>query len=323
MVTRRTMLVGTAIGGAALLAAGVGVTASYAAAIDAANKRVSTATGTIATRFGALEYADVGTGTPLLMIHGTGGGYDQGLGFAAPLIAAGYRIISPSRFGYLGSAFPPDPSTNNQADALVELLDHLGIDKLAVAGGSAGALPAIAFAIRHPDRCAGLIAIVPAIHVPGRPITPGPTGFAETAMTAMLHSDFLFWTALHTARDLMIGTMLATDPAVLATTSAAEQARVHDVLWNILPVSRRANGLLNDAALASTPAPMALEQITVPTLAISVEDDRFGTAAAARHLASVVPGTKLVIYPSGGHIWAGHNEALFAEVAAFVDSLPA
>ena len=323
MVTRRTMLLGTAIGGGVLLAGGVGVTAAYAAAIDAAKRRVSTATGTVATSFGALEYADVGTGTPLLMVHGTGGGYDQGLGFAAPMIASGYRIISPSRFGYLGSDFPPDPSSDNQADALVELLDHLGIDKLAVAGGSAGALPAIAFAIRHPDRCKALIAIVPASYVPGRPHTPGPTGFAETAMTAMLHSDFLFWAALGTARDLMIGTLLATDPAIIAAASPAEQARVHDILWNILPVSRRANGLLNDAALASNPAPMDFAKITVPTLAISLEDDRFGTAAAARYLTSVVPGSKLVLYPTGGHIWAGHNEELFGEVARFVDGLPA
>ncbi len=323
MVNRRNLLIGAAIGGGALLAGGAGVTAAYAAAIAAANSRVSTATGTIATSFGALEYADVSSGTPLLMIHGTGGGYDQGLGFAAPLIAAGYRIVSPSRFGYLGSDFPPDPSTDNQADALVELLDHLGIERLAVAGGSAGALPAIAFAIRHPDRCKALIAVVPASYVPGRPRTPGPTGFAEAAMNAMLHSDFLFWAALGTARDLMIGTLLATDPAVIAAASPAEQARVHDILWNILPVSRRANGLLNDAALASNPLPMDFAKITAPTLAISLEDDRFGTAAAARYLASVVPGSKLVLYPTGGHIWAGHNEELFAEVARFVDGLPA
>jgi hypothetical protein len=33
--------------------------------------------------------------------------------------------------------------------------------------------------------------------------------------------------------------------------------------------------LLNDARLAYTPAPMALERITAPTLALSFEDERF------------------------------------------------
>jgi dienelactone hydrolase len=40
------------------------------------------------------------------MIHGTGGGFDQGLLFARRLVDAGYRVIAPSRFGYLRSDFP-------------------------------------------------------------------------------------------------------------------------------------------------------------------------------------------------------------------------
>jgi 2-hydroxy-6-oxonona-2,4-dienedioate hydrolase len=102
---------------------------------------------------GSLEYAVAGDGPPLMMIHGTGGGFDQGLLFAAGLRRSGFRIVAPSRFGYLGSAFPDDAPPAHQADTLVELLDHLGIDRLPVAGGSAGALTAAELALRHPDRC--------------------------------------------------------------------------------------------------------------------------------------------------------------------------
>lgn len=77
------------------------------------------------------------------MIHGTGGGFDQGLRFADALIAHGVRVIAPSRFGYLRSDFPVNPSLAEQADALASLLDNLGIDRIAVIGGSAGALSAI------------------------------------------------------------------------------------------------------------------------------------------------------------------------------------
>ena len=101
------------------------------------------------------------------MIHGTGGGFDQGLRFAAALGQRGHRIISPSRFGYLRSDFPVDPSLANQADAFVALLDHLNINRLSVIGGSAGALSATAFALRHPDRCAALVLLVPAAIVDG------------------------------------------------------------------------------------------------------------------------------------------------------------
>jgi pimeloyl-ACP methyl ester carboxylesterase len=85
-----------------------------------------------------------------------------------------------------------------------------------------------------------------------------------------------------------------------------------------LPVSERARGLLNDAALAGNPAPMALEKISAPTIAISLEDDRFETAAAARHIAESVSGAKLVLYPTGGHVWVGRDQALFEELDAFL-----
>jgi 2-hydroxy-6-oxonona-2,4-dienedioate hydrolase len=320
MVTRRTVLTLGGIAAGAVVAAGASTGLAYAAAMNEAVARVSGGSSVIDTSFGALEYAEAGTGRPLMMIHGTGGGFDQGLAFCRGL-AATNRIIAPSRFGYLGSDFPDDPSSENQADALVELLDHLGIDRLPVAGGSAGALPAIQFAIRHPDRCSALIAIVPASYVPGRPATPGPTGFQNTAMNAMLRSDFLFWTALNAIPDLMVGTILATDPELVAAATPGEQERVRDIRWNILPVSRRSRGLLNDARLASNPAPMELDRITAPTLALSVEDDRYGTSDAARYLASQIEGARLVLYPTGGHVWVGHDAELFAEVGNFVSSL--
>ena len=321
MVSRRSlMLLGGAAAVAAIAGAG-GVGLSYGGALTAAKRRVSSGSSTIDTRFGRVEYAEAGEGRPILMIHGTGGGFDQGLDFCRPLLDAGYRIISPSRFGYLRSDFPDDPSSENQADALVELLDHLGIEKLAIAGGSAGALPALAMAIRHPERCNALLALVPASYVPGRPATPGPTGFSASAMTTVLRSDFLFWLALKAAPDMMIGTMLATDPAVVQAAPVAEQQRVREILWNILPVSERSRGIINDARLASNPAPMPIETITVPTLAISVEDDRFGTCEAARYIAATVPGAKLVTYPTGGHIWAGHDAELFSEVDRFLKAL--
>ncbi len=320
MVTRRSLLALGAAGAAALTVGG-GTTYFYTSAMAAADARIASGSQGIPTTFGALEYAEAGSGPPVLMIHGTGGGFDQGLGFAQPLVRAGYRIVAPSRFGYLRSDFPDDPSSENQADALVELLDYLEIDRLPVAGGSAGALPALSFAIRHPDRCSALVPIVPASYVPGRPTTPGPSGIQNVAMNAMLKSDFVFWLALSTVPDLMIGTLLATDPALVNAAGADEQGRVRRILWDILPVSERSRGLLNDARLASNPARMPIETITAPTLTISCEDDRFGTIAAAKHIAATVPGARLVGYPTGGHVWVGHDSELFAEIDSFLRSL--
>jgi pimeloyl-ACP methyl ester carboxylesterase len=319
MVNRRALL--------ALGAAGVGVAAasmaarSFIIADREAERRVSSGSTTIATSFGVLEFADRGSGDPLLAIHGTGGGFDQGLSFVAPLLERGRRIIAPSRFGYLRSSFPADPGSESQADAFVELLDHLQIERVPVLGGSAGALSAIAFAIRHPSRCSGLIALVPASHVPGRPRTPGPTGLTEFAMKAVLESDFLFWLALRTVPSRMIGTLLATDPGLLDAAADDERQRVYGILRNLMPISMRSRGLLNDARLAGNPDAMPVERIEVPTLAMSLEDDRFGTAAAARHLAASVKGARLVIYPTGGHVWVGHNKEILEQVDRFMETL--
>ena len=151
--TRRQWLLGA--GAIALLGGGY-VWSRFRQAVETAEQRVSGRSSIIKTPFGALEYAVAGSGPPVLMIHGTGGGFDQGLRFATALKQRGHRIVLPSRFGYLRSDFPVDPSLANQADAFVTMLDYLGIERLPVIGGSAGALSATALALRHPDRCTAL-----------------------------------------------------------------------------------------------------------------------------------------------------------------------
>lgn len=71
---------------------------------------------------------------PLLMIHGSGGGHDQGMAFARPFSSEGMRVIAVSRFGYLGAPLPADASPAAQADANICLLDALGVDRAAVIG---------------------------------------------------------------------------------------------------------------------------------------------------------------------------------------------
>lgn len=319
MRRRRFLALGTLVASVALT--GVAVRRSFSRAVGEARARTRGRSEVLNGRFGVMEYAVAGTGPPVLMVHGTGGGFDQGLAFAAPLVEAGWQVVAPSRFGYLRSAFPADPSSENQADAFVELLDHLGIDRLPVVGGSAGALSAMAFAIRHPERCAALVALVPAAFAPDRPPPRPSNALAEAIIAWGLRSDFLFWLGMVVGEDAMIGTLLATDPDLVRRAEPAEQARVRAILRDILPVSDRARGLLNDGRLAGSPAPMDLAAIVAPTLALSLEDDRFETLAAARHVAASVPGARLVSLPSGGHVWVGRNREVFATVEGFLSQV--
>jgi pimeloyl-ACP methyl ester carboxylesterase len=116
----------------------------------------------------------------------------------------------------------------------------------------------------------------------------------------------------------MIRTLLATDPALLDQVPEAERRRAMAILNQIFPISRKVDGLRTDGFWAGTPSPTAYQGISVPTLILSCEDDLFGTAATARLLAERIPDARLTIYPDGGHIWLGHDDALTAEIAAFI-----
>ena len=87
--------------GLALLAGATWTGLRYRHDLDAARERVRGHSQVLQTRWGRLEYAVAGGagGPALLMIHGTGGGFDQGLRFADALMARGLRVIAPSRFG--------------------------------------------------------------------------------------------------------------------------------------------------------------------------------------------------------------------------------
>jgi pimeloyl-ACP methyl ester carboxylesterase len=122
-----------------LTLAASGVYAIFACELSGARSRLAGRSQTIDTSFGLMEYAMIGDGEPSLIIHGAGGGFDQAVDTAGALAGRGYRLIAPSRFGYLGSPLPTDLGTAMQADAYAELLDRLGVSRAFVIAISAGA----------------------------------------------------------------------------------------------------------------------------------------------------------------------------------------
>lgn len=316
----RSRYVVWSLAGLAVLGIAWFIYATYQRDIRAARERVAMGSHMAQTRCGPIEYAVVGEGPPVLIVHGAGGGYDQGLDFGEPLAWSGLRVVAMSRFGYLRTPLPPDASAAAQADAHACLLDALGIPRAAIIGASAGAPSAMQFALRYPDRCSALVLVVPAAYVPrtdGSPPMKTPA-WTQFLFDTALKSDFLFWAATWLARPTMIQAILATPPAVVENASAAEQARVTEVLKHILPVTPRRIGLLNDAAVIASLPRYELERIAAPTLVMSMADDLFGTFESARYTAEHVPGARFIGYPSGGHLGVGHQEDLVFEVAAFL-----
>ncbi len=305
----------------AAVVAGLGVVTSfYQRDIQQARDHSASGSRIAQTPCGPIEYAVAGDGPPVLVVHGAGGGFDQGMDFGKPLAGRGFRVIAMSRFGYLRTPLPADASPAAQADAHACLLDALGIQRAAVAGASAGAPSSLQFALRHPKRITALVLLVPAVYVPrpgGAPPVTTPRG-TEFLVDMGLRSDFLFWAASRLARQSVIRAILATPPAVVETASPEEQARVQQMIDGILPVSERRPGLRNDAAVIPALQRYELERIGAPTLAIGFADDLFGTHDSARYTAGQIRGARFVSYPSGGHLWVGHQQDVLNEIARFL-----
>lgn len=288
--------------------------ASYRSDLQVAHERISIGSRVAQTPCGPIEFSDRGSGPPVLVVHGAGGGFDQGADFAEQLSGAGYRVIAMSRFGYLRTPLPPDASAQAQADAHACLLDSLGLPGAAIIGVSAGAPSSLQFALRHASRCAALVLLVPAAFVPKPDDAPSMRTPAATPFlfSTALRFDFLFWLATKVARDTMMAAILATPAEVYANTSPQEQARADRMLDRILPVSQRRLGLLNDAAVTSSLARVPLERVMAPTLVISLDDDQFGTLDGARFTAQHIPGARMVSFTRGGHVWLGHHHEVLA-----------
>jgi len=334
-----TMRFGTAVSAiAGILAAGLCglIYSRYRRDIRHARERVTAGSRIVDTPCGPIEYAVAGEGPPVLVVHGAGGGYDQGLDIARATIGGGFRIIAMSRFGYLRTPLPTDASAVAQADAHACLLDALKIRRAVVIGFSAGAPSSLQFALRHPERCAALVLGVPYTYVPrpaGESQAPPsavyvtrPVGeFQASPSTALsflfdtaLKSDLLFWLATKAARWIMIRVILATPPGVLKTAGTDERVRIGQMLSHILPIRPRRQGMLNDAAISSSLTRYELERITAPTLILTAADDLYGTFERARYTAQQIPGARFVGYKNGGHMLAGRAKEVRSEIAAFL-----
>ena len=268
------------------------------------------------TTAGPIEYAEKGAGIPLLSIHGAGGGYDQGLANVADLVSEDFRVIAPSRFGYLGTPIPSDPSSASQADAHAALLTELKVDKAIVVGISAGARSAVQLAVRHSERVSALILIVPGTYAPASPVAVQGTRMSALVLWLVNNgADFAWWATEKIAPSILIR-FIGVRPELFASSPQAEQNRVMRVVKSIEPLSRRFLGINVDSHADIIRPPF--EYIKVPSLIISAHDDLFNTLPAAEFAASTIPNAKLVVYDTGGHLLVGRQQQVRTIIGDFL-----
>ncbi|WP_039017846.1 alpha/beta fold hydrolase [Halocynthiibacter namhaensis] len=103
-----------------------------------------------------IGYSDQGEGIPLLLLSGLTRNASD-FEYLMPHLA-GYRVIRPDYRGRGRSDWAPHDTYTVpiQARDQIELLDHLGIDKIAIIGTSLGGLISMVLAVTAIDRLAGV-----------------------------------------------------------------------------------------------------------------------------------------------------------------------
>jgi pimeloyl-ACP methyl ester carboxylesterase len=269
----------------------------------------------VETAMGPIEMATWGEGTtPVLSIHGIMGGFDQGVMLAQGwLDPSQFRVIAPSRFGYLGTPMPAgDASPAAQADAFAALLDALDLDHVGVIATSAGGTSALQFALRHPDRCAGLV-LVSSNAPSDDPFAMPPRPVMET----VFGSDFLFWLLTTHFREQLYP-MVGVPKSYTVTREDLDE--INAVMGTLLPVSPRAAGAVHDAYVSNPDInnsyPFAAN--TVETLVIGAKDDPLAAYGALKTMADRLPNARLLTVAEGGHMLLGDDGRVPVAIQTFL-----
>lgn len=262
----------------------------------------------ISTRWGALEYADCGSGAPVLVVHGIYHHCVGGLLSVRDLLAD-RRVIAPSRFGYLGSSMPPNATPAAQADAFAALLDALDIRQIDVIGLSAGATSALQLALRHPEKVKHLAVLVG--NLPG-----SPTAIAQPSWTKRVNRQFVMW-ALRTFAPSTMARLVAAVPRGFAM--SGDDARfVNEFIDSLFPMSPE--GFNFDLFVSNADVTnYDLEAIKVPTLIAHTKDDQLASHEASQLAAERIPGARFVSLESGGHLMLGQQKKGRDELVDFFD----
>ena len=281
-----------------------------------------------------MEFADRGEGPVALVIHGSPGGYDQGMVYGKELMKRGFRVIAVSRPGYLRTPLETGVTMEEQADAIDSLLRSIGISKCAVLGISEGSPCALQLASRHPERVGSLVLISP----PAASLTYPAIASIGYKLFHDLTGDIGCWllrlqlrtdpSALF-ARMMEIGSSLRPSRcSALASEALADPEQksfLAGLAESITPLLPREPGIINDNAQLKDIRFPAKGSLAVPLLVLAGENEsRFRiqdlNTLAATSKESI--GSKLQVIPRVGHILPVGREfrRTWDEIASFMKS---
>ena len=266
------------------------------------------------TERGPVQVAREGNGPKVMAIHGSPGGFDQGLVWARHLRDGGCELIAPSRPGYLRTPLDSGRSPAQQADLYAAMLDALHINKVTVLGISSGGPSAVHFAARHPSRtdallldAAVLLPIAPAMNALERMVFESGIG---TWLSCQIAKKRPKLTAVLVVDSLSAGLSKdrKRDAVDWITSNPARLHNVADLPTSLAPRRFRKPGQRNDESNETNLAPLPFEDVTAPTLIAQGTNDAFPLIDHATHAAERMHTAELMLVDGGHHglPWCRH-----------------
>jgi pimeloyl-ACP methyl ester carboxylesterase len=247
-----------------------------------------------------IHYLDKGSGPTLLLVHGLAGQMHNFTHSLLGKLMRDFRVVILDRPGSGYSTRPTEDwaTISAQARVISRFCEVLGLERPLIVGHSLGGAIALALALNHPERVAGLALLAPVTHQPEH--VPPPFDGMEIA--SPLLRRLIAWTLATPLsmvnRDRALTTLFGPQPVVedFATRGGA--------LLNLRPKSFiGASGDVMAARSELAEMPARYQDLTIPVGILYGTDDRIlDPALHGKGLAAKVTGADLEFIEGGGHM---------------------
>ena len=254
----------------------------------------------------SLCYKVSGEGQPLILITGFASAqnmwYSQVRAFSKQ-----YRVVTFDNRGFGKSDKPAWPYTTNMlAGDTIALMDHLGIKKAHILGGSMGGMAAQEIAIEHPERLDKLI--LSSTSAGGKRLQDVFYGLIEAATPGWNRSRSDLASA--NLQKFMVAMASRSFNGTLYQVLVMPLVRLQAKLGRVKVPVGQLEAMLSHNALER------LDRIQAPTLVLTGSQDRLMPPHSSEELASRIRGAKLVVIDRGAHALGG--ERFNKEVLVFL-----
>ena len=252
-----------------------------------------------------LAYDDVGTGPPLLFIHGWP--HNRTL-WAAQLsgLLTHARCLAPDLRGFGGSSVVSPYSIDRYADDLAEFIGVLGVDRVVVCGVSMGGYVALSMLRRHASLLRALI-------------LTSTRATADSAEARGKRMRLIAFVREHGV-DALAGRQLK---AMVGETTFSTRPDVREAL-RLMMAGAPLEGVVGalEAMAARADSTKLARGISIPTLVVSGSEDTFTPPNELRALADAIPGARLEVIQGAGHVCCYERPAAYNHVVGeFLASL--